>query len=187
MEHGPQVGGFVHATAIVEDGAEIGPGTSVWHHAHVRAGAVIGAGCNLGKNVYVDAGVRLGSGVKIQNNVSIFAGVTIGDDVFLGPGVTFTNDRLPRASGEWQLIPTAVLRGASVGANCTLVCGVTVGEFAMVGAGSVVTKDVLDHELVVGNPARRLGWVCQCGRVLERSSSDRPRDLSCPSCHGLNA
>jgi acetyltransferase-like isoleucine patch superfamily enzyme len=156
----------VHETAIVEAGAAIGAGTRVWHHAHVRAGAVIGAGCTIGKNVFVDSGAQLGDRVKVQNNVSVYSGVVIEDEVFVGPSVVFTNDRTPRAtSTEWVLTPTAVRRGASLGANATIIAGVVVREFAMVAAGAVVTKDVERHQLVAGNPARPISWVCRCGNT----------------------
>jgi acetyltransferase-like isoleucine patch superfamily enzyme len=173
---------FVHETAIVESGASIGPGTRVWHHAHVRDGAVVGAGCNLGKNVYVDAGAEIGDRVKIQNNVSVFRGVHVGDDVFVGPSATFTNDRVPRAFNDaWEVVPTWVGAGASIGADATIVCGHRLGTYSMVAAGAVVTKDVADHELVAGNPARRLGWVCRCGAVVSRDD-ERPDDLRCVQC-----
>ena len=170
-----------HDTAIVEDGASIGDGTAIWHHSHVRAGATLGDHCSLGKNVYIDSGVIVGSRVKIQNNVSVYHGVTIADDVFLGPSCVFTNDRYPRATGEWEVVPTHVGRGASVGANATIVCGITLGEWSVVGAGAVVTHDVLAHQLVLGNPARPAGWVCNCGRVLSRDIV-RPTSLRCEHC-----
>lgn len=173
---------FVHATAEVEPGARLGPGTRVWHQAHVRTRAEIGAGCTLGKNVFVDAGVRIGRGSKVQNNVSVYAGVTLGEDVFVGPSAVFTNDLRPRAAAtEWQIVPTVVRRGASIGANATIVCGTEVGSYAMVAAGSVVTRDVRDHQLVVGNPARHRGWVCACGEVVGRAA-EPPADLRCPHC-----
>lgn len=178
---------FVHETAVVEPGAALGPGTRVWHHAHVRAGATIGSGCNLGKNVYVDDGAVIGDRVKVQNNVSVYQGVTLGDDVFVGPSAVFTNDLLPRAGNEaWEAVPTVVQRGASIGANATIVCGTTIGEYAMVGAGAVVVRSVEAHELVVGNPAKRIGWVCRCGRVLTRSHK-RPDDLRCDMCRDTDA
>ena len=173
---------FVHPTAIVEEGATIGDGTNVWHHAHVRAGATVGEGSQLGKNVYIDAGAAVGSRVKIQNNVSVYAGVRIEDEVFVGPSAVFTNDLWPRAtSTNWEVTPTLVRRGASIGANATLICGNTVGEFATVGAGAVVTRDVESHELVVGSPLRRIGWVCECGRLASRAA-ERPGDLRCDGC-----
>lgn len=178
---------FVHETAIAEEGCRLGAGTRVWHHAHVRGGARIGAGCNIGKNVYVDDGAVIGDRVKIQNNVSVYHGVTIEDEVFVGPSAVFTNDLRPRAvNPTWEVVPTLVRRGASIGANATIVCGHTVGEYAMVGAGSVVTRDLEDHELVVGNPARRIGWVCDCGEIVSRDQQ-RPDDLRCPTCREAKA
>lgn len=170
----------VHPTATVEDGATIGSGTAVWHHAHIRGGASVGAGCNLGKNVYVDDGAVVGDRVKIQNNVSVYAGVHLGDEVFVGPSAVFTNDRVPRATGAWELTPTVVHRGASIGANATVVAGVEIGECAMVGAGSVVVHSVAPHTVVVGNPARRIGWVCCCGAVRVREGEGTR--LDCPGC-----
>ncbi|WP_179192998.1 acyltransferase [Thermococcus litoralis] len=158
---------FVHPTAVVEDGAEIGEGTRIWHFAHVRKGAKIGKNCNIGKDVYIDVGVEIGNNVKIQNGVSVYHGVKVEDDVFLGPHMTFTNDLYPRAFNEdWELVPTLVKKGASIGAHATIVCGVTIGEYAMIGAGAVVTKDVPPFGLVFGNPARLKGFVCYCGRPL---------------------
>ena len=168
----------IHPTAVVEDGAEIGTGTRVWHFAHVRAGARIGERCVLGKSVFVDAGAVVGSGCRIQNFVSIYAGVTLEDDVFVGPSAVFTNDRYPRAGNDdWHPLPTLVRRGASIGANATLVCGITVGEWAMVGAGAVLTQDVEPHRLVVGNPAKAVGWVCRCGRKVPEGPGG-----VCPVC-----
>lgn len=175
-------GYFAHETAIVERGAAIGSGTRVWHHAHVREGARIGEECVLGKNVFVDTGATVGNRVKIQNNVSVYNGVTIEDGVFVGPSAVFTNDRFPRATAtEWEIVPTLVRQGASVGANATIVCGVEIGEWATIAAGAVVTRSVEDHELVAGNPARRIGWVCDCGQVVTRDA-DRPADLRCARC-----
>jgi acetyltransferase-like isoleucine patch superfamily enzyme len=163
----------------VEDGAEIGPGTKIWHHVHVRGGARIGTDCVLGKNVFVDASAVVGDRCKVQNNVSIYSGVTLGDDVFVGPSAVFTNDLRPRAQAtDWQITPTVVDSGASIGANATIVCGNRIGPYAMVAAGSVVTKDVRAHELVAGNPARHLGWVCDCGEVVSRER-DVPDELRC--------
>lgn len=160
---------MIHPTAIVDAGATIGVGTSIWHWVHVCAGAKIGERCSLGQNVYVGPHVVIGDGVRIQNNVSVFAGVTLEDDVFVGPSVVFTNVETPRAfvPRRGALVPTRVARGASVGANATIVCGTTIGPFALVGAGAVVTKDVPAHALVVGVPARQIGWVCWCGLRLD--------------------
>lgn len=168
---------FIHATAIAEDGAQIGDGTSVWHHAHVRAGAIVGADCNLGKNVYIDAGAVVGDRVKVQNNVSVYSGVTLGNEVFVGPSAVFTNDLYPRAASDWRLSSTTVLDGASIGANATIVAGVTIGRRAMVGAGTVVIADVPPNALVVGNPARQIGWVDASGEVVSRDVSTRPAGL----------
>lgn len=158
---------FVHSTAEVSEKAAVGEGTKIWNHAQVREEAVIGDDCILSKNVYIDRGVHIGNRVKIQNNVNVYHGVTIEDDVFLGPSMTFTNDLFPRAfSEEWEVYETKVKKGASIGANATIVCGYTIGKYAMVGAGSVVVEDVPDYALVVGNPARQIGWVCECGNRL---------------------
>ena len=168
---------FAHETAIVEENANIGDGTKIWHHAHIRSGCRIGENCNIGKNCYVDSGAIIGTGVKIQNNVSVYHGVEIEDDVFVGPSAVFTNDFYPRAFiGDWKVTETKIKQGASIGANATIVCGNTVGEYATVGSGSVVTKDVKPYALVVGNPAKQIGWVCKCGHKLD----DR---LVCPMCN----
>jgi acetyltransferase-like isoleucine patch superfamily enzyme len=175
----PAVAVFVHETALVERGASIGFGTSVWHHAHVRSGARVGTGCTLGKNVFVDAEAVVGDRVKVQNNVSIYRGVCLDDEVFVGPSAVFTNDRTPRATNpHWELVPTRVRHGASIGANATIVCGVEIGAFAMVAAGSVVTRSVEDHRLVAGNPARPIGWVCRCGTVVARGDDSPPADMA---------
>lgn len=167
---------FVHDSALVEDGAVLGNGSKVWMNAQVRTGARVGDGCNIGKNVFVDAGVSIGSRVKIQNNVSVYAGVTIEDEVFVGPSAVFTNDLYPRATNEdWEITPTLVMQGASIGANATIVCGNTIGRFAMVGSGSVVTRDVRDHELVIGNPARFHAWVDEAGRIVSRDENQPPQ------------
>ena len=157
-----------HDTAIIDDGARLGPGTRVWHFSHVCAGARIGARCSLGQNVFVGNDVVIGSGVKIQNNVSVYDAVTLEDDVFCGPSVVFTNVYNPRAavSRKHEYLRTVVKRGATLGANCTLVCGTTVGEHAFVGAGSVVNRDVPAFALMVGVPARRIGWMSRHGERL---------------------
>ncbi len=178
---------WADATAIVEPGAQIGDGTRIWHHSHVRAGATIGSNTTLGKNVYIDADVTIGSRVKLQNNVSVYRGVTIADDAFLGPSCVFTNDRYPRANEHgWQVVPTFVQRGASVGANATIVCGVTIGEWSAIAAGAVVTHDVAAHQLVVGSPARPAGWVCHCGRVVSRDVAPPP-SFDCGDCQAAPA
>lgn len=160
---------YVHPTADVEEGARIGAGTKIWHLVHVRSTAAIGAECILGRGVYVDADVVIGDRVKIQNNVSVYKGVTIEDEVFVGPSAVFTNDLRPRAQNpDWQITPTLVRRGASIGANATLVCGIEVGSYAMVAAGAVVTRDVAPYQLVAGNPARPIGWVDASGAVVSR-------------------
>jgi UDP-2-acetamido-3-amino-2,3-dideoxy-glucuronate N-acetyltransferase len=159
---------FVHESAYVDDGAKIGKGTKVWHFCHVMPGAEIGEGCSLGQNIVVMPGTRIGNNVKIQNNVSIYEGVTLEDDVFCGPSCVFTNVLTPRShvSRKNEYAPTLVKKGASIGANATVVCGTTIGEFAFIGAGAVVTADVPAHGLMVGVPARRVGWMCQCGERL---------------------
>lgn len=162
---------FIHETAVVDDGAEVGPGSRIWHFTHVSRGARIGARCVLGQNVFIGANVEIGDGVKIQNNVSVYAGVTISDDVFLGPSCVFTNVLTPRAHVERKegFAKTDVERGVTVGANATIVCGHVLGEYAMIGAGSVVTRSVVPYAVVVGNPARRIGWACRCGELLPES------------------
>jgi len=173
----------VHETAVVEPGAHLGAGTRVWHHAHIRTGATVGAGCVLGKGIFVDTGVRIGDRVKIQNGVSVYRGVTLEDDVFVGPQVAFTNDPFPRAHGEgWQPVPTVVRRGASIGANATVLCGIEIGAWAMVGAAAVVTRDVESHRLVLGAPARPVGWVCVCGEVVSRADLRPASGTTCDRC-----
>jgi len=159
---------FAHESAYVDDGAIIGRGTKIWHFSHVMSGAVIGERCNLGQNVVVMPGTRLGDNVKVQNNVSIYQGVTLEDDVFCGPSCVFTNVINPRShvSRKDEYKPTLVKRGASIGANATVICGVTLGEYCFLGAGAVVTTDVAAYALVVGVPARRVGWMCRCGEQL---------------------
>ncbi len=158
-----------HESAFVEEDTEIGEGTYVWHYAHVREGACIGKNCNLGKDVYVGVGVKIGDNVKIQNGVSVYQGVEVGDNVFLGPHMTFTNDGYPRAEGGWNVEKTKVEDGVSIGAHATILSGLVLGKYCMVGAGAVVTKDVPPHTLVYGNPAEVKGFVCSCGKKLERS------------------
>jgi len=158
----------VHETAIVDDGARLGDGTRVWHWTHVCGGAVIGKSCSLGQNVFVGNDVVIGDNVKIQNNVSVYDTVRIEDDVFCGPSMVFTNVYNPRAAipRKAEYRPTRVCRGATLGANCTVICGITIGEYAFVGAGAVVNRDVPAHALMLGVPARRVGWMCRCGTQL---------------------
>lgn len=169
----------VHPTAIVDEGARIGDGSRIWHWVHVCGGAQIGAGCSLGQGVFVGNDVVIGDRVKIQNNVSVYDAVTIEDEVFCGPSMVFTNVYNPRSAIERkaEYRPTLIRKGATLGANCTIVCGVTVGRFAFVGAGAVVNKDVPDYALMVGVPARRVGWMCECGLQLEGLGS-----TSCLGC-----
>lgn len=177
---------FIHPLAVIDEGAKIGDGTRIWHFAHVRGSAAIGKRCNIGKDVYIDANVVIGNNVKIQNGVSIYNGVTIEDDVFCGPHMTFTNDLYPRAFSEtWEIVKTRVKRGASIGANATIVCNITLGEYCMVGSGAVVTHDVPAHGLVVGNPARIVGFVCKCGLPLSKevSRSDKSIIMQCSKCN----
>ncbi len=158
----------IHPTAEVAASASIGDGTSIWHWAQVREGASVGRGCVIGKDVYVDVDVSIGAACKIENFATIYRGVRIGDRVFVGPHVCFTNDTYPRAvSPDWQVVPTSVEDGASIGANATILCGITIGRNAMVAAGAVVTKEVPPHALVAGVPAKVMGWVCECGRPLD--------------------
>jgi UDP-2-acetamido-3-amino-2,3-dideoxy-glucuronate N-acetyltransferase len=176
-------GPFIHPTAVVDDDVEIGDGSKVWHFVHVSRGARLGARCVLGQNVYVGDGVRIGDGVRVQNNVSIYKGVEVEDEAFLGPSCVFTNVLNPRSFVERkdEFATTRVGRGASIGANATIVCGHDIGAYAFVGAGAVVTKDVPPYALVVGNPARRLGWVCACGERLP--GGDGPACARCGSVY----
>ncbi|MCK6622952.1 MAG: acetyltransferase [Calditrichia bacterium] len=161
----------MHDTARLDEGCEVGEGTKIWHFSHVQSGAKIGKKCSLGQNVNVGNNVRIGNFVKIQNNVSVYEGVELEDYVFCGPSMVFTNILNPRSEfpqrGAEFYIKTLVRYGASIGANATIVCGRTIGRFAFVGAGAVVTKDVPEYALVVGNPARIVGWMCRCGTRLE--------------------
>lgn len=159
---------FVHPTAVVDEACEIGTGTKIWHFSHIMSGCKLGENCNIGQNVVISPEVVLGKNVKVQNNVSLYTGVTCGDDVFLGPSCVFTNVINPRSAvnRRSQYAKTHVGRGASIGANATIVCGHNIGEFAFVGAGAVVTKDVPAYALLVGNPARQLGWISEYGHRL---------------------
>ena len=158
----------IHPSAIVDEGAIIGSGTKVWHFCHISAGAVLGENCNLGQNIFVADHVKLGSNVKVQNNVSIYSGVTCDDDVFLGPSMVFTNVKNPRSAvnRKGKYAHTHVGRGASIGANATIVCGNDIGQYAFIGAGAVVTETIKPFALVVGNPAKQIGWMSTHGSRL---------------------
>lgn len=166
---------FVHSSSILDADVKIGANTNIWHFCHVLSHSVIGERCVLGQNVMAGPHVTIGNGCKIQNNVSLYNGVTLEDDVFCGPSCVFTNVLTPRAFIERkdEFLPTLVRTGASIGANSTIICGTTIGRFAMIGAGAVVTHDVLDHQLIVGSPARPIGWVSRAGDRLGA-------DLICP-------
>ena len=169
---------FVHESSYIDDDVEIGDGTKIWFFCHVQKGARIGKKCSLGQNVNVSNNVIIGDGVKIQNNVAVYEGVELEDNVFCGPSMVFTNDLTPRSrfpKGHAGYKKTLVKHDATLGANSTIVCGHTIGEFATIAAGAVVTKNVVPHALMAGVPARRIGWVCECGQVLGE-------DLTCPDC-----
>lgn len=159
---------FVHETSLIGDDVHIGAHTRIWQFCNIMNGVTIGRDCNIGQNVFIESGVKLGDCVKVKNNISLYEGVECEDGVFLGPNCVFTNVINPRSFIEKkdQLKKTIVRKGATIGANATVVCGHNIGRYAMVGAGSVITKDVADHELVVGNPAKRIGYVCKCGETL---------------------
>lgn len=170
---------FIHETSFVDDDVEIGRGTRIWHFCHIQSGASIGEGCSFGQNVNVSNHVKVGNHVKVQNNVSLYEGVELEDYVFCGPSMVFTNDLTPRArypKGHTGYKKTLIKHDATLGANSTIVCGHTVGEYATVAAGAVVTKDVVPYALMAGVPAKRIGWVCKCGQVLDKF-------LSCPDCN----
>lgn len=176
MREDPRFPGvLIHVSSFVDQGAEIGPGTKIWHFTHILAGTVIGANCSVGQNCMIGPHVKVGDGCKIQNNVSLYAGVELGDDVFCGPSCVFTNVNTPRAhvNRKSEFRPTPVGHGATIGANATIVCGHSLGAYAFIGAGSVVTKDVGDYAMMVGNPARRIGWMSRAGERLRA-------DLVCP-------
>jgi acetyltransferase-like isoleucine patch superfamily enzyme len=188
----------VHALADLEADVNVGPHTSIWQRAQVRTGARIGAECIIGRDAFIDEGVQIGDRVKVQNGALVYHGVTVEDGVFIGPGAILTNDRYPRAitstgdlsrGDDWTVSPITIRHGASIGAGAIVVAGVDVGSFALVGAGAVVTRPVADYALVVGNPARRLGWVCACGaRLTDADGTPAKAELTagdealCPSC-----
>ena len=174
---------FVHESSYVDEGCEIGPGTKIWHFSHVMPNSRIGERCNIGQNVVISPQVTIGNNVKIQNNVSVYTGVILEDDVFCGPSMVFTNVVNPRSgvSRKDEYRTTLVKRGASIGANATVVCGHTIGAFAFIGAGAVITKDVPDYALIVGNPGRISGWMCECGVKLATGASV-PAAVECKAC-----
>ena len=173
---------FAHETAIIDHGATIGAGSRIWHWAHISAGAKIGAKCSMGQNVFVGNRVTIGNNVKIQNNVSVYDNVTLEDDVFCGPSMVFTNVYNPRSAitRKDEYRNTLVMQGATLGANCTIVCGSAIGKYAFVGAGAVVTKDVPDYALVVGVPAKQIGWMSEFGEQLSLPISGNNLDTICP-------
>jgi UDP-2-acetamido-3-amino-2,3-dideoxy-glucuronate N-acetyltransferase len=177
---------FAHASAYVDEGAEIGEGTKIWHFSHVMPGARIGRRCNIGQNVVISPGVIVGDNVKIQNNVSLYTGVILEDEVFCGPSMVFTNVVTPRSgtprNRPEDYVRTRVAKGATIGANATIVCGHDLGRYAFVGAGAVVTKDVPDHAIVVGNPARVVGYACACGLRLPIKPAPGDAGAACDSC-----
>nr|WP_106790203.1 acyltransferase [Massilistercora timonensis] len=166
---------FVHESSYVDDNVIIGDNTKIWHFSHVQSGARIGRSCSFGQNVNISNNVKIGDFCKIQNNVSVYEGVELENYVFCGPSVVFTNDLTPRAQYKKIYRRTFLKEGCSVGANATIVCGHTIGKYALIAAGAVVTKDVSDYALMVGVPARQMGWVCQCGEKLNR-------DFVCKNC-----
>jgi UDP-2-acetamido-3-amino-2,3-dideoxy-glucuronate N-acetyltransferase len=178
---------FIHPTAEVSPEAKIGAGSRIWHQGQIMKGASIGSNCNFGKGVFVDVGVTIGDRVKIQNGVSVYRGVTVADECFLGPNMVFTNDLYPRAMNHaFEIVPTKVEHGASIGANATIVCGVILGKYSMVAAGSVVTKDIPPYTLVRGNPALPVGYVCSCGRPLDVAYPvTRGVSVSCAHCDSV--
>lgn len=173
---------FAHETAIIDEGCMIGEGTKIWHFSHVMSGCTIGNNCNIGQNVVISPGVILGNNVKVQNNVSVYTGVTCDDDVFLGPSCVFTNVTNPRSAvnRKSQYAQTRVGKGATIGANATIVCGHDIGAYAFIGAGAVVTKNVPAYALLVGNPARQLGWMSEYGHRLH---FDKEGVAECPESH----
>lgn len=172
---------LIHETALVEHGAQVGEGTRIWHWTHVCNGAQIGSGCSLGQNVYIGPKAVIGKNVKIQNNISVYDGVILEDNVFCGPSMVFTNVRNPRCEypRRDKYEKTLVRKGATLGANCTVLCGTTIGRYAFIGAGAVVTRDVPDYALMVGSPARQIGWMSEYGEKMDLPLSG-PGEYVCP-------
>ncbi|MBI4721429.1 MAG: N-acetyltransferase [Candidatus Stahlbacteria bacterium] len=172
---------FVDPTAIIDEGVVIGEGTKIWHFSHIMGGAKIGKNCTIGQNCFVARDAVLGNGVKVENNVSVYTFVTLEDNVFVGPSAVFTNDLNPRApypkGGKW--IATRICHGASIGANTTIVCGTTIGKWAFIGAGAVVAHNVPDYAVVVGVPAKIIGWMCECGEKLKFDNNE----VKCEKCN----
>ena len=167
---------FVHESSYIDDGVKIGEGTKIWHFSHILSNSKIGQNCTIGQNVVIGPDVEIGNNCKIQNNVSVYKGVTLEDGVFCGPSMVFTNIYNPRAEIRKmdQVRPTLVKKGATIGANATIICGTTLGRYSFIGAGAVVTKNVPDYALIVGNPAKQIGWACECGELLKDK-------LECPA------
>lgn len=171
------MGYFVHESSYIDENVSIGEGTKIWHFCHVQSDVIIGKNCSLGQNVNIADHVKIGNGCKLQNNVSVYNGVELEDYVFCGPSMVFTNDLTPRAKypkGKAGYRKTLLKKGATIGANATIICGTTIGRWSMVAAGAVVTHNVKDYALIAGIPARQIGWVCECGAVLQ--------DLKCENC-----
>ncbi|MCL2637201.1 MAG: N-acetyltransferase [Oscillospiraceae bacterium] len=169
---------FVHESSYIDDNVAVGSGTKIWHFCHIQSGAVIGENCSLGQNINIGSNVKIGNNVKVQNNVSLYEGVELEDYVFCGPSCVFTNDLTPRCKypkGSENYKKTLVKTGASIGANATIICGNMIGKNALIGAGAVVTKPVKDYAIVIGNPARQVGWACECGEKLNEA-------LKCAKC-----
>ena len=177
-----------HSTAVIDDGAEIGAGTKIWHFAHICAGASIGENCSFGQNTMVAPGVEIGSRVKVQNNVAIYTGTTVEDEVFLGPSCVLTNVTNPRSQVSRRSLyeRTVIRRGATIGANATIVCGITIGRYAFIAAGAVVAQDVPDYALMTGVPARRMAWACRCGATLPAAENDTVTCADCGNTYRIN-
>jgi UDP-2-acetamido-3-amino-2,3-dideoxy-glucuronate N-acetyltransferase len=170
---------FAHETAVIDEGCKIGAGTKIWHFSHIMSSCILGENCNIGQNVVISTNVVLGKNVKVQNNVSIYTGVTCDDDVFLGPSMVFTNVINPRSAvnRKNEYMKTHVGKGASIGANATIVCGNDIGKFSFIGAGAVVTKHVPDYALVIGNPAKQIGWMSEYGQRLNFDADGKAQCL----------